>query len=1104
MPQDTPESARSSSSIIDNLGENTLLHALVRRTEDGRELCIATAFFSLDAFNALGPSLMDYDRIRLLFGDDASKSHRKALINALRARSDIDLRERRRVEPIFRGLEAAMQLIASGKFEARCYTAAKFHAKAYLVDLDRHPEQFGVIGSGNFTRQGLCHNLELNVDLTTEQCNNLRDWYEARWLESKGDVATEDLQLEILRQIQLYDPYAIFLRTLMEWGRWVRSDDLPPAKIVEMLDAHQLSAVREGTKILEREHALMICDGVGLGKSFIALALMELALREDKKVLLIAPKSIMSASWHYYLKKHLSKYNRNFKVLHELEMTWFRFEPAGSEIEEAEYAAKLQARNRQHQLQTRQQQIKDLIGWGEQSQLVVIDESHNFRTSGANQYINLLQMLAARTGEKRPDVIMLTATPVNTQYADLTNQFRLLCNRSGKVDREDRSLIASTPLAQVIAEANRLDRELRERRRTDDQPIQASLFGDEKAKHIIETMQAIAIQRSRATCVKQARDADRELRFPKRIGPIAVPYELSPLYEDLVEHVNREFTELAKYLARYRQEIIRASNKKQKKIDRKNVALPMRGLRLSAYQPDRYTKRSFEKDSLYEANSEALLATLVFANVMKQLESSPPAFIGILRSLGAGLCARLLTAFPTDTKAIEFVEEHKAWINRSVRYDDTTHYSDPEADDDSPEAEDENAVGEDDAASETSTGVDRVERARRGPSVRHALLDFGPDTHDVKRWRNHLEGDLNILEEIHQRAVQARSEAEDRKLIILAEHIKQHTVNGERALVFTQSVRTSEYLQDKLPEFLRGKKVARIDANVTGDARAKLLHGFAPLYNQGHGDPEIVDILVCTDVLSEGVNLQQAGLIVNYDLHWNPTRLIQRIGRVDRRLRDDDLGDRSFQMINVLPPKPIEEIIKLVRSVEGRVAAINAVVGIDQAFFKSEDEGGTLKEFNAMIDGTVSKREILLSMFEATRRKDQALPAITPAQIEIANQVPDGAFGVWEGSGETGGFALFTVYLDENALEADRTAYKRLIGQPVAVLLRDHTPVETDIVRILSVLMEIDPDWKSGTPSEEATLRRLIARLCEEAFESLPHVSKSVKLKLVVWMELQP
>ena len=167
-------------SIIDNLDGNSLLNALERKTRQGYDLSIATAFFSIDALNLIGPNLKEYKRIRLLFGDDANPKQRRVLLKEMQSRSEADLLEQRASDPLLSGLRHAMELIRSGQIEARCYTKEKFHAKAYLVAQPHEPPLLGIIGSGNFTRPGLTQNIELNVDLTIDQSGQLQDWFEKR------------------------------------------------------------------------------------------------------------------------------------------------------------------------------------------------------------------------------------------------------------------------------------------------------------------------------------------------------------------------------------------------------------------------------------------------------------------------------------------------------------------------------------------------------------------------------------------------------------------------------------------------------------------------------------------------------------------------------------------------------------------------------------------------------------------------------------------------------------------------------------------------------------------------------------------------------------
>ena len=205
-------------SIIDNRHGNTLQNALEIITENGRELWIATAFFSLDALNMVGENLVKAQRVRLLFGGDSSARQRNALIRAMQERSDADLLKQRETDPLLNGLRLAKQLIDAGRIEARVYTKEKFHAKLYISHRSGYPPASGIVGSGNFTRSGLIQNIELNVRLIEEQTEKLIAWYEARWAEAEQDDITLVLREQIDRQIRLYDPYALYLKALLAWA----------------------------------------------------------------------------------------------------------------------------------------------------------------------------------------------------------------------------------------------------------------------------------------------------------------------------------------------------------------------------------------------------------------------------------------------------------------------------------------------------------------------------------------------------------------------------------------------------------------------------------------------------------------------------------------------------------------------------------------------------------------------------------------------------------------------------------------------------------------------------------------------------------------------
>src|SRR5436305_6427008 len=146
-----PERAPRASSIVDNREGDTLLLALEEVLPSGAKLGVATAFFSLDALLSLAEALTGCDGVRILFGSDAAATGRNRLVAALRLRSDNDLLAQREQSPSLERLRPLLRMIENGRLEARCYTRAKFHAKAYLVHRTGHPPLAGILGRGHFT-----------------------------------------------------------------------------------------------------------------------------------------------------------------------------------------------------------------------------------------------------------------------------------------------------------------------------------------------------------------------------------------------------------------------------------------------------------------------------------------------------------------------------------------------------------------------------------------------------------------------------------------------------------------------------------------------------------------------------------------------------------------------------------------------------------------------------------------------------------------------------------------------------------------------------------------------------------------------------------------
>ena len=1059
-------------SIIDNQQGNTLQNALNLITENGRELWIATAFFSLDALNMVGENLVRAERILLLFGDDACARQRNALIRAMQERSDADLLKQRETDPLLKGLKLAKQLIDEGRIEARVYTKEKFHAKLYISHRGGYPPASGIVGSGNFTRSGLTRNIELNIRLIEEQTEKLIAWYEARWAEAQADDITAVLREQINRHIRLYDPYAIYLKSLLAWGDHVQGRaPLKPLEILPLLDPHQEHAYRQALRILQREPGVMICDGVGLGKSFVALALMEHWLSEGSRVLLIAPKAILKSSWEGYLRRYLGKYSRGYASLHHRPMTWFGFDPE----EDA-------------------QDREDLEEYAAQADVIIVDESHNFRNSATQRYKNLYDVVAPNE-RGRKKIVLLTATPINTRYEDLSNQLQILTHEGGT--------IAGIPRLQLNKQARLRDKEIAKQGPTGEQDTLFDYEGIIADQLLGVALESVAIQRSRRTCRDLADAAGKCLRFPTREKPKEIRYELGYGHEALIKETSLRFKELGEYLLAYTREVSEASQK-EREVKKTFGQQPQHGLKFSGYLPNLFLKTKTIGNR--QAQVEAFLAKMVFVNVMKQLESSTPAFQSILESLGQGLALRLRHYCGDEPKVQSALSRHAQWIRLPAN---------PEADDRDLGDEPEDATADEASGGETDDFVSREER--RAIKRLHAL-GFSRDTHNIDRWRDDILNDLEHLQSIHDKCLNAQREP-DAKLVEITRQIRDQRIRGNKVLVFSQSRKTADYVQRELEKRL-DEKVGLVNADVGGDTRARILNAFSPKYNDlptqsKHGKnqsgamkplPEM-HILVSTDVLAEGVNLQEAGCILNYDLHWNPTRLIQRIGRVDRRLKADE-PDHSFEILNVIPPKAIDDVIALVDTVEERKRKISRLLGIDQSFFKATDEEGTLKEFNRLYEGRQTPREGQL--VEYTRQI-----TLDSEEKALVDGLPSGAMGVWGGAPCDGIFALYEIAWrrpdnaetnwqpEEGIPEADQKRFGGLIGSPRLLLGASGGNIQTDAATILELLAHTVRGEKSGQPSDADTLQKGLKRLRSAALASIPDRTQNVTVNLICWMELR-
>lgn len=532
----------------------------------------------------------------------------------------------------------------------------------------------------------------------------------------------------------------------------------------------------------------------------------------------------------------------------------------------------------------------DRVNWGNYD-LVVIDESHNFRNNEVfrdreTRYQRLMNKVI-REGVKTK-VLMLSATPVNNRFTDLRNQLALAYE--GESDTLSASLRTERGIDEIFRRAqaafNAWTRLPPEQRTAG--AILESLDFD-----FFELLDSVTIARSRKH-IEQFYDTSELGGFPERRKPRAFH---PPLTErDDVIGFNEIYARLSTLqLAVYAPV---------------NYILPSR---LARYEALYDTEVAGGGGRLRQADRERSLQALMTTNLLKRLESSVEAFRITLGKLQAN---------------------HARTLEKIATYNETGHdpgFADITSDYESLEPDEEEIVG--------------FEGEQIGERVRIRLADM-----DLPSWERDLQRDLAVIEDLLSEMSKVSPE-DDAKLQHVKEHISQKVSSpinpgNRKVIVFTAFSDTAHYLYDNLAPHIQQQHGLN-SGRVTGSDAPKstlgrgydfqsLLTLFAPRAKEKRyilpDDPNEIDILIATDCISEGQNLQDCDYLINYDIHWNPVRIIQRFGRIDR------IGspNTSIQLVNYWPDISLDEYINLKERVENRMVIVDATATGDDNLLNTE------------------------------------------------------------------------------------------------------------------------------------------------------------------------
>lgn len=891
---------------------------------------IATGFFEIGALLGMDGKWQMLDGIRILMGSETTRRTRQELLKALREevrdKLDRSLEAEKGPNPFLKGVAAVSEALRTGKIECRVYDRDKFHAKAYITH--SRIEVVGsqaLVGSSNFTKPGLTQNVELNVQIqSSREVNQLQEWFEEHW--EKGREITEDVLEVIERQIATYRPFDVYARALQEFFRgheltaneWDESE----SRMFPQLDLYQKEAYWAMLKIARQHGGAFLCDGVGLGKTFVGLMLIErLVLHEGKRVMLLAPKAAREGVWEPHIRKWLPHIGgvgggadfSNLAVFNHTDLS------RGGDFPE------------------RFRRMAEL------ADVVVVDEAHHFRNRGtrggderiASRYWQLFDLMDPELRPKR--LYMLTATPINNRLTDFRHMVELF------TQEEDRWFAKTLGINSLKGHFRELEKQYRERAQRDSDDVTDDTVRAERVLSADAIFGELVVQRSRSYAREsQMRETGKAAMFPERSRPQVAEYSIRKTYGHLLKEFDKAF-------------------------ERQNPLFT-----LAMYYPLRWYKGDRSKFDSYEftENRQKQVVGLIRIGFLKRFESSVPAF-----QLS---CDRLLRKLMAFVEVNSETEGEKGRFERwKGQHQEVLGYARQQTLLLHPEGEEAEAEADEDLIPpELLKDVEPLDRE-----------DF-----DVAEMLNETFLDMSQLATFLLETSRWETKHDD-KLKKLIRLLNSKELADEKVLIFTEFADTARYLMQQL-QAEHFENVFAVDSG-TKLNRAEVIRRFAPYYN-GSSSGELAEkgidetrILISTDVLSEGLNLQDATKMINYDIHWNPVRLMQRIGRVDRRMDpaieecikadhpERAQGRGRIRYWNFLPPEDLDEILKLFKRVTDKVLTISRTFGIEGGqLFRPDDQYDPLRELNAFdqaYEGTRTAVEDMHLEFQQLLKDDPEL-----------------------------------------------------------------------------------------------------------------------------------
>ncbi len=817
------------------------------------------------------------------------------------------------------------------KVQVKLFLRHTLHAKLYLLFReDNFNPIIGYLGSSNLTLAGLSKQGELNVDvLDSDASNKLAKWFDDRW----NDWGCVDISEELIKVIEEswareepIPPYHIYIKMAYHLSQEARaglSEFTIPSDLTKLMP-YQAAAVKIAAHHIEKRGGVMIGDVVGLGKTLVGTAISRVFDERGYDTLIICPKNLVKM-WESYR----ATYRMHAEVM------------SVSKV------------------------IRDLKNL-RRYRLVIIDESHNLRNREGKRYRAIRDYIEHNESK----VVMLTATPYNKSYIDLSNQLRLFIPEDQKLTVRPEQLLREMGEIEFIrqhqADIHTLAAFEHSPYPTDWQDLMR-LYMIRRTRSFIKSNYAKTDEKGSKYLLFENGEKSY---FPER-KPKTVKFKLNK------KDPNDQYVRL------YDEKVVDAISK---------MKLPRYGLGQDMYVKNKGAELGEKEKKLLNDLSRAGKRLIGFSrtNLFKRLESSGYAFLlsverHILRNYIFLHALENNLPLPIGTQDPVMLDVRFEDEDKDTDLGDMFDIENNELDE---ETEDTEADVQSGLRSENDFKREAQKVYEQYRTKFKKRFDWISASVFKETLAQHLHDDANTLMGVLNKSG-AWNADKDTKLEELVRLVKKDYPN-QKVLIFTQYADTVRYLEEELKE--RGIKAV---AGVTGNSYdpTELAWRFSPVSNEKRNEIKPEDelrVLVATDVLSEGQNLQDCAVVINYDLPWAIIRLIQRVGRVDR------IGQKAetIHAHTFLPAEGVETIIRLRDRLRRRLQENAEVVGSDEAFFEDDNNQQIIvdlyNEKSGILDGEDVDTEVDLASYAFQIWKN-AIDADPQLQKTIPS-LPDVAF----------------------------------------------------------------------------------------------------------------